>query len=125
MSKAKTLGQVEKPKNGDLRVWWIPQLSRDTPLPQFQVPVASLVEAALLLETLAKYDLFQFENNVKPDYCNTGGLEVWCEAVNPDDDGSRWITWLDEDGDELEYRTLDEIRRNMPIWEMDEVLKPH
>ncbi len=69
-----------------LRVWWIPQV----PMKAFRVDVKTLDEAKLLLDTLAKYDLFQFENNIKPDYANTGGLEVF-------EDGE-WLEWCDEDG---------------------------
>jgi len=69
-----------------LRVWWIPQVGMDT---QFHISVTSIEEAKLILRTLADYDLFQFENRVKPDYCNTGGLEVfedgeWCEWSDPE-----------------------------------------
>lgn len=53
------------------RVWWIPQV----PMQRFFVPVKSPDEARLILTTLAKYDLFQFQNKIKPDYCNAGGLE--------------------------------------------------
>ena len=64
-----------KTKLPPLRVWWIPQV----PMKPFTVPVENLVEAKLLLDTLAEYDRFQFENNVKPDYCNVGGVNM-CEA---------------------------------------------
>jgi hypothetical protein len=46
------------PKEGDLRVWWIPQV----PMQAFYVPVKNIDEAILVLDTLAKYDIFQFEN---------------------------------------------------------------
>lgn len=73
------------PKEGDLRVWWVPQL----PMKAFYVPVESPQEATKLLETLARYDLFQYNNNVKPDYANAGGLEVfedgeWQEWYHPE-----------------------------------------
>jgi hypothetical protein len=67
--------QAGKPKNGDLRVWWIPQV----PMEPFRYHVSSVQEAAVLLDALAKYDLFQFENKVKPGYCNAGGLERYNE----------------------------------------------
>ena len=61
----------------------------------FYVPVRDLREAALLLKALADYDRFQFENNIKPDYCNTGGL------MQLDEDG--WWDWHDEDtGDDFD-----------------------
>ena len=41
-----------------IRVWWIPQI----PMKAFYVPVNSVEEARLVLDMLAKYDMFQFEN---------------------------------------------------------------
>lgn len=69
-----------------LRIWWIPQV----PMKAFYRPVADLAQAQLLLETLADYDTYQFENNVKGDYCNVGGLEVL------GGDGE-WWDWYDEE----------------------------
>ncbi len=42
-------------KEGDLRVWWIPQV----PMKAFRQPVANVEQAILLLNTLAEYDNFQ------------------------------------------------------------------
>ena len=78
---------------GDLKVWWVPQL----PMKAFEVSVPDLRSAALLLDTLADYDRFQFENNIKPDYCNAGGLMV-------SEDGD-WFEWYSEDG-----YSFDEVR---------------
>ena len=86
----------QKPTPGDLCVWWIPQV----PMEPFWVPVQNLQEAMLLLRTLADYDRFQFENNIKPDYSNTGGLVVW-EAVG---ENGEWTEWEDEEG-----RQIDEL----------------
>jgi hypothetical protein len=60
----------------------------------FYVPVKSTDEAKLILETLANYDIFQFENNVKPDYSNTGGLEVLVDG--------EWEEWENEDGEGID-----------------------
>lgn len=76
------------PKSGDLRVWWIPQV----PGKAFRVSVDSPAEAKKLLETLALYDIFQFKNKIKPDYCNAGGLEVF----NAFEDGDAWCDWYDD-----------------------------
>lgn len=81
-----------------LRVWWIPQV----PMKPFRTEVKSLVEAKLLLNTLAQYDIFQFENNIKPDYCNVGGLEVF-------EDGE-WTDWYDEDGESIDNFSLQDLR---------------
>jgi hypothetical protein len=70
-----------------LRVWWIPQV----PMKAFYVPVNSLEEARLILDSFAAYDLFQFENRVRPDYANVGGLEMFDEEVG------EWTSWYDEE----------------------------
>lgn len=82
---------MDGPNEGDLRVWWIPQV----PMQAFNVGVPDLQTASLLLDVLANYDRFQFENNIKPDYSNAGGLTVF--------EGGEWVdysepeTWADFD----------------------------
>lgn len=78
-------------REGDLKVWWIPQV----PMKPFEVPVASVREAQMLLDVLAKYDAFQFENRIKPDYCNAGGLVRF-------EDGE-WCEWEDADGNDVDH----------------------
>lgn len=73
-----------------LRVWWIPQV----PMQAFRVDVKTVDEAKLLLNTLAQYDIFQFENHVKADYCNAGGLEELIDG--------EWQEWSDENGDQID-----------------------
>jgi len=76
------------------KVWWIPQV----PMTQFKVDVASVAEGAKILQVLTDYDAFQLEHNIKPDYCNVGGLIVL-------EDGE-WTDWYDEDtgeGDPIEW----------------------
>jgi hypothetical protein len=76
--------------DGALCVWWIPQV----PMKPFRVPVADIEQAKFLLSTLADYDAFQFENRVKGDFCNVGGLIVF-------EDGE-WCEWCDDDtGDDI------------------------
>jgi hypothetical protein len=84
-------------KEDNLRVWWIPQV----PMHPFYVYVQSPKEAILLLDTLARYDEFQYENNVKPDYSNAGGLEMF-------EDGE-WTEWYNEEGQDI-----DEVMEDMP-----------
>ena len=74
---------------GALRVWWIPQI----PMNAFYAEVSSVEEGRRLIDTLALYDLFQFENNIKPDYCNAGGLSRF-------EDGD-WWDYNDDDLEEL------------------------
>lgn len=81
---------------GSLRVWWIPQV----PGKRFFVYVDDLEQAKLVMNVLADYDQFQFQNHIKPDYTNAGGVEMW-----DDDDGSGepgWCDWYSEDGDSFE-----------------------
>jgi len=74
-----------------LRVWWIPQVGNcDT----FYVPVNSVEDGKRLLDTLAAYDAFQLQNNVKPDYCNTGGLQIFDESEGEWND---WYLETEED----------------------------
>ena len=86
-------------ENGSLKVWWIPQV----PMKAFEVPVKDLHEAKKIMDVLADYDRFQFENRVKPDYCNAGGLMVWDERIDPDEKGEKWCDWYDEEtGDDFD-----------------------
>ena len=78
------------PKDGDLQVWWIPQV----PMKAFTVNVKNPDEAILILNTLAYYDIFQYENNVKGDYSNVGGLNVY-------EDGE-WVTWFNGDDEDID-----------------------
>lgn len=73
-----------------LRVWWIPQI----PMKAFAVDVQNFVEAKLLLDTLADYDLFQFKNRVKPDYANVGGLTEW------DDADEEYLDWHPDEAEQ-------------------------
>lgn len=71
-------------KEGDMRVWWIPQV----PGKSFDVDVSSIDEGWWLLDVLADYDLFQWRNNIKPDYSNAGGLSIfedgeWTDMERP------------------------------------------
>ena len=92
-----------------LRVWWIPQI----PMKRFFVPVEGFVQAKLILEVLAHYDLFQLENNIKPDFANVGGLEVWNGDRNgdPQDPNPGWEEWNDYDQADqcATYGTIDDI----------------
>lgn len=65
----------------------------------FTVPVRTIREAKLLLAALADYDTFQFENNIKPDYCNAGGLSVL-------EDGE-WTDWSDDDGNDIDETEME------------------
>ena len=76
---------------GKLRIWWIPQI----PGKPFYVPVSSPQEAKKLLSILGDYDLFQFKNGIKPDFCNLGGLEHFEKYAVEGKPG--WCDWYDEE----------------------------
>ncbi len=91
----------KKNKVGDLRVWWIPQV----PMKSFDVPVNNLVEAKLILNTLADYDLFQL------DYANAGGLQIYSD-VNGDGTEFDWWDWEDDEGNGIDDYSLDDLRED-------------
>jgi glycine/D-amino acid oxidase-like deaminating enzyme len=95
-----------RPKHGELRVWWIPQV----PMKAFHYPVGSIIEARLLLDALAQYDLFQLQNRIKPDYCNTGGLQVFDVLDEHDGPRGSWVEWHDKDGEDIDFYTLEQLR---------------
>lgn len=70
-----------------LRVSHFPQI----PCKPFIVLVKGLYEAKSIMDTLANYDLFQFDNNIKPDYSNMTVLEEWDEEENS------WVSWMDDE----------------------------
>lgn len=86
------------PNYGDLRVWWIPQV----PMKPFHFPVDSVEQAVHDLRLLAEYDKFQYENRVRPDYCNAGGLEVYVEDCDGEGNPG-WEDWSDDE------QTIDEV----------------
>ena len=87
---------MSEPKaiEGQMRVWWIPQV----PGKSFLVPVNTIAEAKLILKTLADYDIFQFKNRIKPDYCNAGGLMRF--------ERGDWTDWYDDDGNDIDSTPL-------------------
>lgn len=84
---------------GALRVWWVPQV----PMTSFRVDVPDIRCAILILQTLGRYDAFQREQKLKPDYCNAGGLEVLCDGD--------WEEWTVENTDETIYDILRDPER--------------
>lgn len=67
------------------RVWWI----HNVPGEPFYVPVWTLEEAALILNTLGAYDA-----SLPYSVCNAGGLESW---AGDDEEGNHaWESWCDE-----------------------------
>lgn len=85
-----------------LKVWWIPQV----PMKAFEVEVSAVEEGAKLLDVLALYDAFQFDNRVKPDYCNAGGLMML------ESETGEWVDWYDEETGEDDPREF--LARSRP-----------
>jgi hypothetical protein len=79
-----------------LRVWWIPQV----PMKPFTVDVKSVEDGVKIMEVLAHYDLFQLKNNIKPDYCNGGGLSMFDPDDDQDSPDGSWVGWYFDDGKE-------------------------
>ena len=103
--------------NNKLRVWWMPQI----PMKSFYIPVNSVEEGKKVLDMLAAYDLFQLQNNVKPDFCNTGGLQILDEEEND------WCDWYLETEDDYyesvdDYCESDECEMKEELEEFNEVL---
>lgn len=73
------------------RVWHIPQV----PGTPFFVYTNDVYEAFRISHALAMYDLFQFANNIKPDYSNASGVETLYE------DGD-WISFDEDELDEID-----------------------
>lgn len=71
-----------------LRVWHIPQVPGDA----FHFAVNSIPEGKRVLDLLADYDQFQFDQGVKGDYCNAGGIEEFIDG--------EWIEIEDDPTDE-------------------------
>jgi hypothetical protein len=81
-----------------LRVWWLPQIGASEP---FYVPVQSAEEGKKVLDILAAYDAFQLQNRIKPDYSNTGGLQIY------DSETQEYEDWYFETEDAY-YEDLDD-----------------
>ena len=72
-------------KKLNLRVSHFPQI----PCQPFIVRVETLLEAKKVSDVLADYDMFQFMNKIKPDYCNATTVEIY-------EDGE-WVDWIDDE----------------------------
>lgn len=88
-----------------LRVWWIPQVGIEK---AFYIPVESPEKGKKVIDLLSAYDCFEYNQRVKPDYCNTGGLQMFDEEEND------WIDWFYEDDNAYyEAEELDEYCEKM------------
>lgn len=88
-------------KNQKMRVWWI-----STGSEAFYIPVNSIEEARKIMDVLAYYDCFLMNQEVRGDYANCGGLEVW------DEEEQEWNDWYFED-EITYYDDVDEYIENV------------
>ena len=93
---------TSSPKIGSLRVVWNPQVGKINNF--FTVSVSSIEEAWKIMNTLADYDLYQFNENIKGDYVNMGDFQIYEEDNGEGEPG--WCTFYTDDGD-----TIDDIMR--------------
>lgn len=101
-----------KPQRGDLRVWHIPQV----PGKPFAQEVPDLETAALLLEALARYDQFQFDHNIKPDFANAQGLVVYDPQPGEPEENA-WVDWHCEEGYGLTEHLRSKTDLSTLVWE--------
>lgn len=78
-----------------LRIWHIPQVPAKGDADIFRVDVKTTDEAVLILRVLWKYDIFQFDRKIKPDFSNASGLEYW------DKDDKEWQEYYDKYGNDI------------------------
>ena len=78
--------------NKNFRVEHFPQI----PCKPFIVEVGSIEEGKKIMDVLANYDLFQFDNRIKGDYANATVFEEWDESEK------EWLEWCDEEGKNID-----------------------
>ena len=83
-----------------LRIAHYPQIPCE---PFYVENISDLQEASRIINILADYDLFQFENHIKPDYSNVCLLEKWNEEEQKWEDWSDEETGIDNVDEYLEY----------------------
>lgn len=93
-----------------LRIWVVPQIGSDAGT--FVMPVPNPETGRRILDALANYDLFQFNNKVKPDYSSASGLEELTDDGDPTDDDA-WDAWDDGNGNGIDaYRLTTDAQGN-------------
>ena len=99
-----------------MRVWWMPQIGTKI----FHIPVKTPEEAKVVMDILAAYDCFQYNQRIKPDFCNAGGLQMWDEEEND------WVDWYCETENDY-YDDVDEYceaesNKNLELSELNKSL---
>lgn len=57
------------------KAWYIPQV----PMKAFEAERGTAEEAQAALDLITDFSIFEFDNKVKPDYSDAGGVVVWDE----------------------------------------------
>lgn len=79
-----------------LRIWHKPQTSMKE---SFHVYANDIKEAKKILKLLINYDLFQLNNNIKVNYANVSGLEIYKNG--------KWEEWDNDEGQDI-WKTIRE-----------------
>jgi hypothetical protein len=81
------------PSEGDIRVWYIPQV----PMSAYEVDVPSrkLSEAVRIQDAIIGLSIFEYKNRVKPDYADAAGI------VRYESDGEGGFEWYELDEEEI------------------------
>lgn len=92
------------------RVWHVPQV----PGKAFTYDVPTYDEAVRLQNALAGYDIFQFENNIKPDYCNASGIQFYDQTLSDSDLKDMELTdrWVSIENAEELVQYLEDFKSN-------------
>ena len=81
----------------------MPQVGCDATL---YIPVETVEEGKKVMDILACYDLFQLENDIKPDFSNVSGLEVFNVGEQ------EWEDWYFEAEDGEWFEDIDDYFEN-------------
>lgn len=76
---------LDAPEPKQLRVAHYPQV----PCAPFTIPVTSIEDAQRVINLLADYDQFQYQERIKGDYSNTSFVQQF-------EDG-QWVDWADDE----------------------------
>lgn len=93
-----------------LRVWWNPQVGIEN---AFYIPVKDEVEAKKTMDLLGAYDAFLLENEIRGDYCNVCGLEMYNE------ESDEWEDWYIETEDDY-FDNVDEYVESLGLEEIED-----
>lgn len=75
------------------KVWYIPQV----PMVAFEREFDDLETAKAALDLITDFSIFEFENRVKPDYADMGGISRW------EEDGDGGFDWFDVEIEDMAH----------------------